>query len=210
MNAYLTVGKSPTPAEGARGFPRCLSLRTRRNRPIADITAHRSNLAWYAEVAMPRVFKTAGDILDAKGHEIIGVQRDSSIRSAIALICHSKVGATVVKDGADIIGIWTERDLLHHVLDESFSLDSPIEQAMSSQPDSVGTGATLIELMDKYLSLRIRHLLVTDAGEIVGLLSIGDVTKATLQNKARELEDATEELASIKEIVNLAYYQNRR
>ena len=63
--------------------------------------------------------------------------------------------------------------------------------------------ASPYELMDKFLGLRLRHLLIRERGEVVGLLSIGDVVRFSLQSKTAEFEE-------LKQTVNWEYYEEWR
>ncbi|MEW6755135.1 MAG: CBS domain-containing protein [Candidatus Latescibacterota bacterium] len=148
--------------------------------------------------------QTARDILRQKGSEIISVPVTATLREALDLMVARKVGAAVVTDAGRLVGIWTERDLMRNVLQPGFDVSTArIGQHMVTGLRSAPCSDTVYALMDKFLGLRLRHLLVTDGEEYVGLLSIGDVIKACLQEKTRELEE-------LNAAVSWEYYEEWR
>ena len=99
-------------------------------------------------------------------------------------------------------GIWTERDLLIHIVDADFDPKTAlIENYMTTDLFFARHDETLYNLMDKFLGLRIRHLPVKENGEFIGLLSSGDVMKAAISAKNAELE-------KLNEMVGWEYYEN--
>lgn len=77
---------------------------------------------------------TAGDILNSKGGKIIAVGIESTIAEALEVMLQNKIGAILIKDGDDIKGIWTERDLMGNVVTDGFySKTSRIKDYMTTQ-----------------------------------------------------------------------------
>jgi signal-transduction protein with cAMP-binding, CBS, and nucleotidyltransferase domain len=72
---------------------------------------------------------------------------------------------------------------------------------MTKQLISANVRDLVVQLYDKFLGRRIRHLLIEDKGEYVGILAVGDVMQATLQQRAAEYKN-------LKEMVSLEYYEN--
>jgi signal-transduction protein with cAMP-binding, CBS, and nucleotidyltransferase domain len=147
---------------------------------------------------------TARDILSEKGSEILTVSGDTTISSALEKMVESKVGAVLVEDGGALAGIWTERDLMRNTLESGFDpTTAQVRQHMTRELKHAEAEESPYELMDKFLGLRLRHLLIRERGEIIGLLSIGDVVRFALQTK-------TEEFEQLKETVNWEYYEEWR
>lgn len=145
--------------------------------------------------------KTAEDILSEKGGKIISVTHDTTIHDALELMIAKKVGAVIVKKENHIIGIWTSRDLMRNTVSENFDpKTSRIADYMVTNIFSAPCTDTAFNLMDKFLGLRINHLLVEKNGEYIGMLSTGDVMKATIQEK-------TEELDQLNTMVSWEYYE---
>lgn len=146
--------------------------------------------------------KSAGDILREKGGAMVTCTMQSTVREAVSVMTASRVGAILVLDQSRIVGIWTERDLLHRVLDPHFNAATELVSAhMTRQLISANVGDLVVQLYDKFLGRRIRHLLIEDKGEYVGILSVSDVMQATLQQRAAEYKN-------LKEMVSLEYYEN--
>ena len=145
--------------------------------------------------------KTAGDILSEKGGKLIGVPHDMTIYDALAYMIEKKVGAIIVMKDSKAIGIWTSRDLMRNTVAKGFDAKvSRVEEYMTKNILSAPHTDTAYNLMDKLLGLRINHLLVEKDGEYIGLLSSGDVMKATIQEK-------TDELDQLNTLVSWDYYE---
>jgi signal-transduction protein with cAMP-binding, CBS, and nucleotidyltransferase domain len=145
---------------------------------------------------------TAGDILQNKGEEIIFVNIDSTVADALHKMIEFKIGAILVKEGDEIKGIWTERDLMKNVITEGFySKTTKIKDVMTTNLISSPDTASLYQLMDKCLGRRLRHLLIEKDGKFIGILSAGDITRAHLMKKSSELEE-------LNKMANWDYYEN--
>ena len=132
---------------------------------------------------------TAADILEVKGGDVLSVDMDATIHDALQMMVEHKVGSTLVKDGTRIVGIYTERDLMRNTIEPGFDARATrIGDRMSRGLKYAPHTDTAYDLMDKFLGLRLRHLLIDKDDEFIGLLSIGDVIKAALQDKTREFE----------------------
>jgi signal-transduction protein with cAMP-binding, CBS, and nucleotidyltransferase domain len=113
-----------------------------------------------------------------------------------------KVGAILVTRDGKPVGIWTERDLMRNILDAAFDPKTTrIEDVMTKDLISASHTDTVYNLMDKFLGLRVRHLLVEKDGETIGMISGGDVMKASIQEK-------DEELKQLNTMVGWDYYEN--
>lgn len=145
---------------------------------------------------------TAGDILKHKGEDLISVGIESTIADALKIMLNNKIGAIVVKEGDDIVGIWTERDLMRNVVTEGFySKTTKIKEVMTTNLISSPHTDSLYQLMDKCVGMRLRHLLIEKDGKYIGILSSGDITRAHLMKKTKELDD-------LNKMVNWDYYEN--
>ena len=145
---------------------------------------------------------TAGDILKSKGEDIISVTSESTISDALEIMLKNRIGAILIKEGDNIIGIWTERDLMKNVVTDGFySKTTKINEVMTTDLVSSPVTDSLYQLMDKCLGKRLRHLLIEKDGKYVGILSTGDITRAHLMKK-------TEELNELSKMANWDYYEN--
>jgi signal-transduction protein with cAMP-binding, CBS, and nucleotidyltransferase domain len=148
--------------------------------------------------------KTAEHILDEKGTDIIAVDHTTRIFDALKLMLQKKVGAVVVERDGDPVGIWTARDLMRNSTEKDFDPHTAcVADYMSAGILSAPYSDTAYSLMDKFLGRRVNHLLIEKEGQYIGLLSSGDVMRATLQEK-------TEELSRLNRMVSWEYYEEWR
>lgn len=146
--------------------------------------------------------KTAEEVLQEKSREIISVTLDTSIYDALQKMIHHKIGSILVQAKGQIVGIWTERDLMHNVFDAKFNMkEMCIGDFMTTCLPSVPHTDTCDELIDKFLGLRLRHVLIEKDSQYIGMLSLGDIMKEILQEKNREYEELNFE-------ISWEYYEN--
>lgn len=146
------------------------------------------------------IFRTAEDILDEKGSDIISIGPDAVIANALTKMAERNVGAMLVRSGSEYVGIWTERDLMKNVLIEGFDIHTAkIGDYMTRGLIFAQHNDIIYNMIDKFLGRRIRHLLIQRDKQVIGVLSPGDVMRAGLQQR-------TEELEQMRDIVTLEYY----
>ena len=145
--------------------------------------------------------RTAEDIVHEKNREILAVSADTPIYEALQIMVDHKVGAIMIEEDQKIVGVWTERDLMRNTLEEGFDpRTAAVGDYMVTELHSAPHTDSIYNLMDKFLGLRVRHLPVEKHGEYIGLLSIGDVIRANLHEKTRELE-------ALNAVVGWEYYE---
>ncbi|RJQ65727.1 MAG: CBS domain-containing protein [Desulfobacteraceae bacterium] len=148
--------------------------------------------------------KTAEEIVLEKGGEIVSVTSGTSLYDALKLMVQKNVGSVVVMDAGEPKGIWTARNLMKDTLAEGFDPKAAgIERHMNACACTAPHTDTIYDLMDKFLGLRTNHLLIEKEGRHIGLLSSGDVIKATIQDK-------TEELKKLNSMFSWQYYEEWR
>ncbi len=146
--------------------------------------------------------RTAEDIINAKKKAIISVPPDTTLQHALTVMLENRIGAMLVQNEDQIIGIWTERDLMSNTLVQGFDPRTAlIKTYMTTQLVTAPHTDTIYLLLDKFLGRRLRHLLIEKNGKIIGLLSTGDVVRANLNEKTRELEE-------LNAMVSWEYYEN--
>jgi len=146
--------------------------------------------------------KNCEEILIEKGTNMIFVKDDVNIDEAVRIMLKNNIGAILVKRNEEVIGIWTERDLMRNIKMDNFDPKKAIiKNYMTKNLISALSTDSVYNLMDKFLGKRLRHLLIEKEGKYIGLLSIGDVIKATLRAK-------TEELNELKAMVSWDYYED--
>jgi len=128
---------------------------------------------------------TVGQLLRTKGTEIWSVSKDASVYDALALMARHDVGALPVLEGGELVGIVSERDYARKViLKGRASRETRVDEVMSRDVVTVAPERTMQECMERMTEHRIRHLPVVRDGELIGIVSIGDVVKATIAEQA--------------------------
>jgi signal-transduction protein with cAMP-binding, CBS, and nucleotidyltransferase domain len=151
---------------------------------------------------MEAAMETAKDMVADKDRELVSVTVGTSLFATLEKMNQKKVGAILVTENEKIVGIWTERDLMQDILKEGFDLKTAlVEDYMTTQLISAPHTDTVFNLMDKFLGLRVRHLLIEEAGNIIGLVSGGDVMKCVIHEKNAELRQ-------LNSMVSWDYYEN--
>jgi CBS domain-containing protein len=128
------------------------------------------------------------DILGVKGDQVYSVSPQQTMQDVVRVLMAHRIGAAlVVDDDGQTVGIVTERDVLRECLDGADRLERiPVRDAMTRDL-IIGTPSNdLDEAMQMMTSHRIRHLPIIDGGQLAGMISIGDVVKATLDETAFE------------------------
>jgi len=135
------------------------------------------------------------NILQSKGRAVITVTAGSTIAEAVELLNAKKIGAVVVVDGKKVVGILSERDVVRHLGKDWGALASrPVSDVMTKAVVSVSRFATVADVMERMTEKRIRHMPIVDNGELVGIVSIGDVVK-------RKIEETEQEALALKEYI---------
>jgi len=138
----------------------------------------------------------AEDLIKDKNRELVGVPASTTVKDGIALMLHENVGCLLISVDGKIGGIWSERDLARSLAHKGFDIGADeIGDYMNSPLHSCKWNDSVYSLMDKFLGLRVRHLLVEKDGEYIGLLSAGDVMKASIRAKDHDLAKANSRLS---------------
>jgi CBS domain-containing protein len=133
---------------------------------------------------------TVAAILEGRqGIPPVTVPRGTRVREAVALLSERKIGAVPVMDGAKVAGVMSERDVIHCLArDGAGMLDWPVEKIMTSPAITVEPSMTVLAALSLMTSRRIRHLPVLDGGQLVSVVSIGDLVKHRLDKIEAEAE----------------------
>jgi len=128
--------------------------------------------------------KTVRDMLNAKGGETHTISPDETVFRALEMMAENEVGALLVCKNAKVMGIISERDYARKViLKGASSLDTPVAKIMTKDVVYVGPDQSVEECMAVMTEKRCRHLPVMDDGGLLGVVSIGDVVKASIAEK---------------------------
>jgi CBS domain-containing protein len=133
--------------------------------------------------------KIVAQILQAKGKEVYSIAVDSTVLAALQLMAEKDVGALVVFDGTALVGIVSERDYARKVaLHGKSSATTLVREIMTSDVIYASPEQSIETCMAQMTKAHIRHLPVMEVGELVGVISIGDVVKALITDKEFTIE----------------------
>jgi CBS domain-containing protein len=133
--------------------------------------------------------QTVGQLLSLKGADVFSVEPQDSVLRAIEVMATRHVGALLVMSQGSLIGIISERDYARKViLKNRSSHDTPVSDIMTSPAVSVTPDDTVHRCMQLMTEGRFRHLPVVKGGRVVGMLSIGDLVKAVIQEQSEHIE----------------------
>ena len=128
-------------------------------------------------------------LLDHKGRAMYSVEPEDPVLEAIQLMADHHVGALLVMKGDALVGIVSERDYARKViLMGRSSAETPVWQIMSSPVLTVSPKHSVQECMELMTEHRVRHLPVVEGERVVGVVSIGDLVKAVMQDQQQTIE----------------------
>ncbi|TDK24447.1 CBS domain-containing protein [Luteimonas aestuarii] len=136
-------------------------------------------------------------LLEAKRPEIFSVAPDAPVIDAIRLMAEKHVGAVLVLEGAALAGILSERDYARKVvLEGRSSKDTAVRDIMTAEVITVAPDDNVQRCMQTVTRHRIRHLPVVEAGRVLGVISIGDLVAAVIEDQQLELDQLQRYIAS--------------
>ena len=140
--------------------------------------------------------RNANQILENKGHSVFSVAPETPVLDVIRLMAEHHIGAVLVMRGETLVGIASERDYARKViLQGRSSANTPIGTIMSSPVLCVAPEDTATTCMALMTQRHIRHLPVRDGERIVGLISIGDLVKAVIEDQQHEIAQLQQYIA---------------
>lgn len=123
----------------------------------------------------------AGDLLNAKGCDIISISEEASVLDALRVLAERNIGALLVFKGESLAGIFSERDYARKlVLKGKFSRETRVSEVMTEEVVTADVGDSVERCMETMTNRRVRHLPVVRDGKVVGVISIGDIVKAII------------------------------
>jgi CBS domain-containing protein len=128
-------------------------------------------------------------LIERKSRTLYSVEPDDPVLEAIRQMAEHHIGALLVMKGTQLQGIISERDYARKViLHGRSSADTPVWQIMSSPVITVAPGQTVQDCMKLMTERRVRHLPVVESGRVVGMVSIGDLVKAVIEDQQQTIE----------------------
>jgi CBS domain-containing protein len=134
------------------------------------------------------------EILGEKGREVLEIEADASVLEAVKRMVEANIGSLLVRDDGEVAGIVTERDYLRSVaLEGPTDEQVTVREIMSSPLIVVSPETTIDECMALMTDRRIRHVpVVGEDGDVVGIVSIGDVVKFKSKQQSFEIRYLTD------------------
>ncbi len=134
--------------------------------------------------------KTVSEVLRAKPDQTVWtITPSASVLEAVKLMAERNLGALVVTEGGNVLGIVTERDYARKIiLLGRSSKDTPVQDIMTAPVIAVRPDQTNEECMELMTEKRLRHLPVVDGARLVGLVSIGDLVKDIISEQKQTIE----------------------
>ncbi|MCS6917795.1 MAG: CBS domain-containing protein [Chitinophagales bacterium] len=136
------------------------------------------------------------EILRRKGNEVVSVTPASTVLDALKKMAERNIGGVLVMEGETAVGIFTERDYARKiVLKGKTSADSLIRDVMVTDLITVTPDHDTSDCMKLMTNNAIRHLPVMENGKLVGLISIGDVVKAVIEEQQSTIQHLEQYIA---------------
>jgi CBS domain-containing protein len=133
--------------------------------------------------------KLVKHLLDRKGRYIISVKPDDSVLDAIRVMAEKNIGAVVVMQGDELLGIMSERDYARKVIVKGRASDStPVADIMTADVLTTSGAETVNACMGVMTKNKIRHLPVVEDDTVIGMISIGDLVEAIIADQQEEIE----------------------
>ena len=136
---------------------------------------------------------TIARLIDGRDQRIVHCTAQETVRDAARRLAENRIGAMPVIDGGEVIGIFSERDLLYCIARHGDgALELRIAEVMTAPPITADPESTVRDALEVMTLRRIRHLPVLDGERLVAFVSIGDLVKHRLElveNEARQMRD---------------------
>ena len=141
---------------------------------------------------------TVATILSGKGRDVVTTSATISVGEAVDLLARHRIGALVVVERNDhIVGIVSERDVVRLMATHGAGArQQPVESIMTRSVMTCSEQETIDSVMSRMTRGRFRHLPVAAGGRLTGIISIGDVVKARIEQVDREAEDMRADIAT--------------
>ena len=137
-------------------------------------------------------------ILGDKGREVATVSADARVSEAVQVLGERRIGALPVVEGDGIVGIMSERDVIYCLKDHgSEVLDWPVSRLMTSPAITVDPSTDVLNALALITRKRVRHLPVVSGGQLVGIVSIGDLVKYRIERIEFEAQAMREYIQSV-------------
>ena len=133
--------------------------------------------------------KTVRQIVGAKGHTVFTVGPDATVYEALQKFAEHDVGALVVTEEGEVVGLVSERDCARKLaVLVRRAKETPVREIMTKEVSCVGSKQTVDGCMALMSEKRVHHLPVLENGQLAGMISIGDVVRAIIEDRESTIE----------------------
>lgn len=140
---------------------------------------------------------TIRHILEVKGHDLWSIGPNASVFDALRMMSDKDIGALIVMENDQMVGILSERDYARKVvLLGKTSRETTVNEIMSKKVFTIHPDQTVEEAMELMNSKHVRHLPVVDGSRLLGMISIGDVVKAIIYKQREAIKDLENKIIS--------------
>lgn len=141
--------------------------------------------------------KTVKQLLSTKSSEIFSVSAEVSVLDGLQVMMEKNISALLIMEERKLLGIFTERDYARKIiLQGKTSVDTPMNEVMTATPITVSPGDSLDHCMQTMTDKHIRHLPVIQDGELIGMVSIGDVVKFIIEDQKQTISQLENYISS--------------
>ncbi len=120
---------------------------------------------------------------------VISVPPQTTVAETVQVLAEHRIGAVLVMDGPELLGVLSERDIVRAMSRQPSGVRAlSVSTLMTAAHATISLEATIMEAMQMMTDRRVRHLPVIEGGRVIGVISIGDVVKARLDEQASEVE----------------------
>jgi CBS domain-containing protein len=141
--------------------------------------------------------QTVNQLLQRKGYEIETIDLNASVFEALKLMAGKEIGSLVVMHDRKVVGLFTERDYARNIiLKGRTSKETQVNEIMCRQVIAVKPEQSVEECMAIMTEKRVRHLPVMKDDKLVGIISIGDLVKAIIEEQQFVIEQLVSYISS--------------
>ncbi|MCP4474542.1 MAG: CBS domain-containing protein [Gammaproteobacteria bacterium] len=132
-------------------------------------------------------------LLEQKGHDVHTIEREESVLACVAKMNELRVGAFLIVENEELVGIVTERDIIRKVVGKQCNGGQfKVKDIMTTELTTVTPQTTVTKAMNIITTSRIRHLpVVKEGNHVAGLISIGDLVNWVIHQQQRHIEELT-------------------
>ena len=122
-------------------------------------------------------------VSEAMSRELTTAGPETMIAEAASLMAQQRVGSTLVVQGDQLVGIFTERDIVRAVSHDAGAMRAPLDHWMTRRPKTISSDADLDHALKVMIDGHFRHLPVVEGGRLVGMLSMRDISRVSLEQE---------------------------